>query len=170
MLMLRSYENGTDRNLERPAIGRRVSECEIDCVNLLIPGKIENARSLKEKVSDPKNAELLLSSVRDFLAEEIVRQTTGRTKFLAKVACNSIGIVIRQEKFLEEFEIEEKRRLKSILGHENNLGLLRKELIQKIRESDISLNDNSLVEHLRQTTFSQALIDQPQYPSLTNLL
>lgn len=35
LLMYLSYANGTDRSVERPMIGRRVSETEIDLLNLL---------------------------------------------------------------------------------------------------------------------------------------
>ena len=36
--MAQSLRDGKETSLERPVIGRRRSECQIDCVNLLIPG------------------------------------------------------------------------------------------------------------------------------------
>jgi len=39
--MAEHYRTGPDKTVERPAIGRRTSECQVDCVNLLIPGKVE---------------------------------------------------------------------------------------------------------------------------------
>ena len=39
--MADQYRTGPDRTVERPAIGRRSSECQVDCINLLIPGPVE---------------------------------------------------------------------------------------------------------------------------------
>ena len=38
--MAEHYRTGPDQTVERPAIGRRSSECQVDCVNLLIPGPV----------------------------------------------------------------------------------------------------------------------------------
>ena len=38
--MAEHYRSGPDKTVERPAIGRRTSECQVDCVNLLIPGSV----------------------------------------------------------------------------------------------------------------------------------
>ena len=40
--MAEHYRTGPDQTVERPAIGRRSSECQVDCVNLLIPGPVES--------------------------------------------------------------------------------------------------------------------------------
>ena len=39
--MAEQYRSGPDRSVERAAIGRRTSECQVDCVNLLIPGPLD---------------------------------------------------------------------------------------------------------------------------------
>ncbi len=39
--MANAYRTGVDRGVERAAIGRRSSECQVDCVNLIIPGPVE---------------------------------------------------------------------------------------------------------------------------------
>ena len=39
--MAKHYRTGPDNTVERPAIGRRTSECQVDCVNHLIPGPVE---------------------------------------------------------------------------------------------------------------------------------
>ena len=41
-------------------------------------------------------ADELLRSVTDFLREQVMTQTTGRTQFLARVAGNSLDIVLRE--------------------------------------------------------------------------
>jgi aminoglycoside phosphotransferase (APT) family kinase protein len=41
--MAYQYRSGEDSSIERPAIGRRSSEAQIDCVNRLIPGEVRLA-------------------------------------------------------------------------------------------------------------------------------
>ena len=42
------YRMGSDATVERPGIGRRSSECQLDCVNLIIPGSVEFQPSVHE--------------------------------------------------------------------------------------------------------------------------
>ncbi|MCG6911647.1 MAG: phosphotransferase family protein, partial [Deltaproteobacteria bacterium] len=42
--MAEIFRSGVDNSVERPAIGRRTSECQVDCVNLLIPGPVKLVR------------------------------------------------------------------------------------------------------------------------------
>ena len=66
--MAEHYRTGPDKTVERPAIGRRSSECQVDCVNLLIPGNVELVATETEHGSNemPRMEELLVS-VRDFV-------------------------------------------------------------------------------------------------------
>ena len=49
--MGQSFRDGSETSLERPAIGRRSSECQIDCVNMLIPGPVTKAEPAPESLS-----------------------------------------------------------------------------------------------------------------------
>src|SRR5262245_2036117 len=94
--MAQHYRSGPDKTVERPAIGRRSSECQVDCVNHLIPGPV----SLIAPEPSPENLDMprldeLVVSVRDYLHEEVMPATSGRTRFLARVAGNSLDIVRR---------------------------------------------------------------------------
>ena len=95
--MADQYRVGPDATVERPAIGRRSSECQVDCVNLLIPGPVElvEPQRLSGPADMPRIDELLVS-VRDFLHGEVMNETSGRTNFLARVAGNSLDIVQRE--------------------------------------------------------------------------
>src|SRR5262245_53781078 len=61
--MAHYYRTGPDATVERPAIGRRSSECQVDCVNLLIPGKVEliAPQTLSSSLDMPRSDELLVS-------------------------------------------------------------------------------------------------------------
>ena len=95
--MAEHYRSGPDKTVERPAIGRRTSECQVDCVNLLIPGPVEMVKESSgfTSVDIPRTDELLVS-VRDFLRNDVMDETTGRANFLSRVAANSLDIVLRE--------------------------------------------------------------------------
>ncbi|MFV2089660.1 MAG: phosphotransferase family protein [Pseudomonadales bacterium] len=162
--MAEHYRSGPDKTVERPAIGRRSSECQVDCVNLLIPGSvelIETAEPLNNQ--DMPRADELLTSVRNFLREDVMSATTGRTRFLARVAGNSLDIVQRELLLGAEHRRLEKQRLALLLDVDGELADLRWQLVKALREGSIALDDGPLIEHLRATVVNQIAIDQPRY-------
>ncbi|WP_419553211.1 phosphotransferase family protein [Candidatus Poriferisodalis sp.] len=139
------YRQGSDATVERPAIGRRSSECQLDCAHLIIPGQVEfvpavHALGLLEsdfgrraaKVSalggsttsaeanaaagDMPRVDEILESVRDFLHTEVRQATEGRTSFLALVAGNSIDIALRERLIGPQLHRYELERLVSLMG------------------------------------------------------
>ena len=115
--MAEHYRTGPDQTVERPAIGRRSSECQVDCVNLLIPGEVEllEAAADVDDTDMPRIDELLIS-VRDFLRGDVMENTQGRTNFLARVAGNSLDIVLRDAALGERARNDELSRLRALLG------------------------------------------------------
>ena len=165
--MANHYRIGPDRTVERPAIGRRTSECQADCVNLLIPGTFEAVEPVSPDLglNMPESGELL-ESVRDFLRTEVMTQTEGRLRFLSLVASNSLAILMRESRLSKKHQFDEKRRLQTLLSGNESLQELRCALSRKLREGSISLDSTELTAHLRQTVMNQLLIDQPKYPAL----
>lgn len=165
--MANHYRTGPDRTVERPAIGRRTSECQADCVNLLIPGRFQavDASSPDTGLDMPETSELL-ESVHDFLRTEVIPATQGRLRFLSLVASNSLAILMRESRLCEAHRREEQRRLRTLLGVNGDLLELRRLLCEKLRNGEIPLNTAELTAHLRQTVMNQLLIDQPKYPAL----
>ncbi|WP_419841464.1 phosphotransferase family protein [Candidatus Poriferisodalis sp.] len=140
------YRTGSDATVERPAIGRRSSECQLDCVNLIIPGPVnflptvaqlglldgDSGRPRSETsplggshtsaqahaaAGDMPRVDELLESVRDFLHGEARRATEGRTNFLALVAGNSVDIALRERIIGPELRRYELARLTELLDH-----------------------------------------------------
>lgn len=162
--MAEHYRNGPDKTVERPAIGRRSSECQVDCVNLLIPGPVTLVEPEERSGNlDMPRVDELLISVRDFLREDVMSTTTGRTQFLARVAGNSLDIVDRELALGARARAGELERLTALCGHEGSLGELRWELVNGLRDGSRSLDDPALIEHLRTTVVNQIAIDQPRY-------
>jgi hypothetical protein len=100
-------------------------------------------------------------------------ETAGRTNFMARVASNSLDIVLRELELGSQAKEQELERLRSLLGeHDGSLGLgdLRWQLTRKLRSGEQSLQDQQLQNHLRQTVTNQIAIDQPRYSGLKTAL
>ncbi len=168
--MAEHFRNGPDKTVERPAIGRRSSECQVDCVNLLIPGPVALVDEAENLDADMPRVDELLISVRDFLRGDVMAETQGRTNFMARVASNSLDIVLRDLLRGERHRSDESDRLVALLGSEDSLAALRAELVQRIRTGAVSLDDEALIHHLRTTVVNQIAIDQPKYTGLATAL
>ena len=162
--MTQHYRQGLDRSVERVTIGRRTTECQVDCVNLLIPGPVDLVAA-PEQLADPDMPRLeeLVGATRDFLHGPVREETTGRTRFHALVAGNALDIVHRDLHFGAEHRRREHERLRGLLDAGGSLLELRWKLVHAIREERISLDDRDLREHLRSTVVNQIAIDQPKY-------
>ena len=162
--MAEHYRSGPDQTVERPAIGRRSSECQVDCVNLLIPGPVELIEPLDLTSSDdmPRADELLIS-VRDFLREDVMAETSGRTQFLSRVAGNTLDIILRELALGTTHRDNELTRLQQLFASDEELSTLRWRLVNALREGSMSLENKELIAHLRTTVVNQIAIDQPKY-------
>ena len=162
--MGQQYRSGPDRTVERPAIGRRSSECQVDCVNLLIPGKVSLIPMPKSTASeDLPRADELLGSVQDFLRNDVMAATQSRLNFLVRVAANSLAIVQRELAVGVEHRVREHSRLQQFFVSEDDLTSLRWRLVRGLRDGSIELEDAALQAHLRHTAVNQLAIDQPSY-------
>ncbi len=167
--MAEHYRTGPDKTVERPAIGRRSSECQVDCVNLLIPGEVALVEAGAAGSTDMPRIDELLVSVRDFLHGDVMAQTEGRTNFLARVAGNSLDIVLRDNAVGAAARDLEHQRLQALLG-EGELDELRWKLVHGLRDGSVALDRPGLQAHLRATVVNQVAIDQPKYSGLTTAL
>lgn len=165
--MASAWRSGETPSLERPVIGRRSSEAQMDCVNLLIAGEyilpgpdVEIARGTQL----PMPAELL-AGVTAFLKGDVAGQLDPHNSFLARVAANSLGIAQRELQYGNDLAAREKQRLQALLGQAGDLDALRWELVNRLR-ADMPLDTPGLAAHLRQTVAGQLAIDQPRYSAL----
>ena len=161
--MAEHYRTGPDNSVERPAIGRRTSECQVDCVNLLIPGGVTVVAAADDGPDEMPGVAELMTSVRDFLRGEVMEATTARTNFMARVAGNSLDIVLRDHALGPEHRRREQTRLADLLSADESLEALRWRLTRALREGVMRLDHPGLSEHLRHTVVNQIAIDQPKY-------
>lgn len=169
--MAEHYRNGPDKTVERPAIGRRSSECQVDCVNLLIPGTVELvAPNDAEDGLDMPSMNELTTSVRDFLRADVMEVTSGRVQFLSRVAGNSLDIVLRELAAGAQCRSREVARLRDLLSADGQLSDLRWRLVNALRGDEMPLDAPGLSEHLRSTVVNQLAIDQPRYSGFKTAL
>ena len=169
LIMAHTWRTGETPSLERPVIGRRSSEAQMDCVNLLIPGEYQlpqERAGLDHGTQLPMPAELL-SGVGDFLKHTVAGQMQPRDQFLANVAANSLSIAQRELQYGAGLARSEHLRLTELLGNQEDLDQLRWCLVNRLRE-DLELDLPGLHEHLRLTVAGQLFIDQPKYSALNN--
>jgi aminoglycoside phosphotransferase (APT) family kinase protein len=164
--MAEHYRTGPDKSVERPAIARRSSESQIDCVNLLIPGYVSDFPTDASSSDQIPTSIELLESVMVFLREEVMGETEGRTQFLARVSANSLDIVKRELQYGERSQSSEQKRLQEFYDSEDDLESLRWRLTKALRSGEQSIDNEALKTHLRQTVFDQINIDQPKYTGL----
>lgn len=162
--MAEHYRHGPDASVERPAIGRRTSECQVDCVNLLIPGPVNKPEPVPMTLSSnmPRSEELL-ASVRDFLRGDVMGETAGRINFLSRVASNSLDIVLRELELGPAHKQNQQLGLEKLLAQSGGLEELQWQLTLALRDGAMSLDKPGLVEFLRQSVVTQIAIDQPKY-------
>lgn len=155
---------GVDATVERPGIGRRTSECQVDCVNLIIPGPVGRPEPKAMTLSsDMPNSEELLASVRDYLREDVMEETSGRNNFLARVASNSLDIVLRELELGPAHLAFQQNALEKLLGRSGDLIELKWALTHALRDGSMPLDQSGLPEFLRQSVVTQIAIDQPKY-------
>ena len=169
--MVHTFRTGPDRSIERAAIGRRSSEAQIDCVNLLIPGPaVLPASAASSTAVDLPRSEELLEAASDFLRDDVMSSTTGRVNFHARVTANVLDIVRRQATLAPMVRDQERQRLVALLGAEGELEQLRWQLVHGLRSGDMDLQRPGLAGHLRQSVVDQIAIDQPKYSGLRTTL
>lgn len=98
------WRTGVDRSLERAVIGRRTSENELDLLLLLESDAPEEERARitmaaptpARRQGEPSAVEML-EALREWIDSDVKARAEGRDKFMAAVAMNAIGMLIREQ-------------------------------------------------------------------------
>lgn len=98
------WRTGADRTLERAVIGRRTSENELDLLLLLesdAPAAEQGPVTLPAPVAVRRQGESstveLLEAIREWIDSDVKARAQGRDKFMAAVAMNALGMLIREQ-------------------------------------------------------------------------
>ncbi|MEO1028853.1 MAG: phosphotransferase [Pseudomonadota bacterium] len=171
MTMIDLWRQGLARELERPVIGTRVSESEIDLI-LMLEDAIANAPSDRltpfdlpddgAPSGDTKSRELA-KALGEWLTEDVIKAMEGREQFKARIARNAAGILERSAALDGRFEARQAERLEA-LGYDNG------GLCQAILKGDVTLATPGLLDHLRLLAAERCYVQQPKYAGLKTAL
>lgn len=153
MQMAEIWRIGADRTLERAVIGRRTSENEVDLLLLLEEDAPEAERqpvtaplsNPARRAGEPSTVEML-EAIRLWVDDSVKAQASGRDKFMAAVAMNALGMLIREAE--NPVEVHDATLSAALLAGEQ------------------SLATPGLLQRLRATMLAKLANDSPKYASL----
>ena len=144
------WRSGVDPGLERAVIARRTSENELELLLLLEEDAPETQRlpirpapsSSPRRIGEPSAVELM-EAVRDWIGSDVKPQAKGRDRFMAAVAMNALGMLIREQ--------------------ENPVAIHDKPLAADLLAGRQTLATAGLLAHLRNAVLAKLANDVPKY-------
>jgi hypothetical protein len=113
---------------------------------------------------DRPTAAELVQAVREFLEHDVMATSTDtRVQFHARVAANALGMVERELTSGPELVDNERARAAALLGHDDEVGLLERELAARIRDGSLDDRLDAVREHVRATVREKLLVANPGY-------
>jgi hypothetical protein len=113
---------------------------------------------------DRPTAAELVQAVREFLEHDVMSTSTDkRVQFHARVAANALGMIERELNNGRELVEAERARAAALLGHDDDVGLLERELAARIRDGSLDDRLDAVRDHVRATVREKLLIANPGY-------
>ena len=113
--------------------------------------------------SSMPDARTLLGAAIKYLEEELMPELAGYHRFKCRVTVNVLSTLRRELELSENFAENESSRLSTLLGHSENLQKLSDELAAKIRSGQLSSDDPSMREHIRESLREALTINNPRW-------
>jgi hypothetical protein len=86
-----------------------------------------------------------------------------RNAFLARVAVNILGVIVREQNLGPAAEAAARARFAELLGHEGDYADLNRELCARLRAGELDAETPGLLAALKANVLDQIAIDQPNY-------
>ena len=115
--------------------------------------------------NNPSPSEII-EAVKLFIDETAAPNLEGHAAFHARVASNILSTLLRDNEARPQNDADEAQRLTELLGKQGELPDLNRELCEKIRSGDVTIETPNLLEHLKLTAIAQLKVDQPKYSGL----
>jgi Domain of unknown function (DUF6285) len=113
---------------------------------------------------DRPTAAELVQAVREFLEHDVMANSTDkRVQFHARVAANALGMVERELNNGRELVDAERVRATALLGYDDEVGLLERELAARIRDGSLDDRLDAVRDHVRATVREKLLVANPGY-------
>lgn len=110
-------------------------------------------------------ATLLLKAAVKYLENELLPTLDGYHRFKTRVTANALNVVYRELTMRAAQEVEERKRLVDLLGHDGSVEALSGELCEKIRSGALALDDPRMRDHVRQSLKDALEINNPKWLS-----
>ena len=166
MQMLESWRSGTERTLERAAIGRRISEVEVDLLLLLQDVEGVEAGPLApidrpdtRFPSGQTSLREMMVALDEWVRADVVPAVSGRAQFQARIAANLLGQLQREAQMGRDFAMRSRARLGA-------LELSSGALCAGLADGTLDWREPAMFDHLRLSVTERLLIDQPGYHGL----
>ncbi|HEV2169503.1 MAG TPA: DUF6285 domain-containing protein [Candidatus Binatus sp.] len=112
--------------------------------------------------SIPKTTVLLQAAMK-YLETELMPTLAGYHRFQTRVTVNVLNTVKRELELRNAQAEAEHSRLVAMLGHEGDVETLSRELSDRIRAGEISIDDPALRAHVRQSLADALAINNPKW-------
>lgn len=109
------------------------------------------------------DAKTLLVAATKYMEDELMPTLDGYHRFKVRVTINVLNTIRRELEMREGQSKAEHERLVAILGHEGNVETMSRELAERIRAGDFSLDDERLRTHIKQSLSDALSIANPKW-------
>jgi hypothetical protein len=109
------------------------------------------------------DAKTLLRAATKYMEDELMPTLNGYHRFKVRVTVNVLNTIRRELEMREGQASAEHERLVAILGHDGDVETMSRELAERIRKGDFSLDDERLRAHLRQSLSDALSIANPKW-------
>lgn len=167
MTMLGDWRDGTERSIERAAIGRRISEVEVDLLLLLADIEGVAALPLPPLIIPARDAQTgqtslteMITALSEWNDTEVTPKAAGRDRFQSRIAANLFAQLSREAQMGRDFAFARRDRLKA-------LRLMPDRLCDGLADGSLDWRTPALFDHLRLSVLERLSIDQPTYHGLS---
>jgi hypothetical protein len=112
--------------------------------------------------SMPDAATMLAAAIL-YLEDELMPELRGYHRFKIRVTANVLSTLRREIEQQSESGANERDRLMRLLGHSDSLANLNQELVNRIRDGSISIDDPALRSHIRASLREALSINNPRW-------
>jgi hypothetical protein len=95
--------------------------------------------------------------------DEVRPSLDTRSAFLARVAVNILGVIVREQNLGPAAETAAAARFAELLGHGGDYADLNRELCARLRAGELDAQTPGLLAGLKANVLDQIAIDQPNY-------
>src|ERR1700733_1693735 len=109
------------------------------------------------------DAKTLLVAATKYMEQELMPALDGYHRFKVRVTVNVLNTIRRELEMRGDQAKAEHERLVAILGHDGELETLSRELADRIREGEFSLDDERLRAHIKKSLSDALSIANPKW-------